>query len=240
MIVKSLGDRPYVICHVFAGLNGRIDGAYMFDQVASASRAEYARLRGELGADAIAYGVVTTQGFVGARPLTLNAYARVPEGDFAAPHEERGFYVSIDPVGEIAWESPTYRRVGCADAHVVEVLTEAASPAYRGYLRDLGVSYVVAGTHDLDLPLAMRKLRALFGIKRLLVCGGGKTDMGFLAAGVLDELSLVLSPTVSGEPGAASVFDEMPSVAEGSFAFELADVERLPGDGLHLVYRVAR
>ena len=30
-----MSTRPYVICHVFAGLNGRIDGAYMFDSAAS-------------------------------------------------------------------------------------------------------------------------------------------------------------------------------------------------------------
>ena len=72
------------------------------------------------------------------------------------------------------------------------------------------------------------------------MCGGGKTDMSFLAAGVLDELSLVLSPTVSGEPETASVFDEMPRSAGGSHVFSLERVERLAGDGLHLVYRVRR
>ncbi|WP_075279324.1 RibD family protein [Thermophilibacter provencensis] len=233
-------DRPYVICHVFAGLNGRIDGAYMFDPAAAESRAEYSRMQRELGADAVAYGSVTTRGFVGGGVPALDAGASVPDGDFVAPHAERSFYVSIDPAGEITWTGATYRRPGRADAHVIEVLTNEASPAYRAHLREQGVSYVIAGRLALDLPLALRKLRGLFGIERVLVCGGGKTDMAFLAAGVLDELSLVLSPTVSGEPGTASVFDETPPVAEGSFAFRLADVERLPGDGLHLVYRVAR
>lgn len=99
---------------------------------------------------------------------------------------------------------------------------------------------MLAGSRGLDLPLALRKLREHFGIERLLVCGGGKTDMSFLAAGVLDELSLVLSPTVSGEPETASVFDEMPRSAGGSHVFSLERVERLAGDGLHLVYRVRR
>lgn len=31
--------RPHVVCHVFAGLNGRIDGAYMLDPAASPARA---------------------------------------------------------------------------------------------------------------------------------------------------------------------------------------------------------
>ena len=173
--------RPYVVCHVFAGLNGRIDGAYMLDPAASSARAAYSRMQVEFGADAVAYGAVTTKGFVGSRPLALDTHGSAPKGDF-----------------------------------------------------------VLAGSRGLDLPLALRKLRELFGIERLLVCGGGKTDMSFLAAGVLDELSLVLSPTVSGEPETASVFDEMPRSAGGSHAFSLERVERLAGDGLHLVYRVQR
>jgi len=40
----------------------------------------------------------------------------------------------VDPAGEIAWESATYRHAGRADAHVIEILTEASSPAYRDYL----------------------------------------------------------------------------------------------------------
>lgn len=235
-----MNERPYVICHVFAGLNGRIDGAYMFDPAATEARAAYGRMQRELGANAVAYGAVTTKGFVGDRTLRLDAYDTVPQDDYVAPHTEKSFYVSIDPVGEIAWQDGSYRRPGCPDAHVIEVLTEVASPAYRNYLREHGVSYVLAGPRELDLPLALRKLHELFGIERLLVCGGGKTDMSFLAAGVLDELSLVLSPTVSGEPETASVFDEMPRSAGGSHAFSLERVERLPGNGLHLVYQVQR
>ena len=235
-----MSERPYVTCHVFAGLNGRIDGAYLSDSVASPARAAYSRMQAEFGTDAVAYGAVTTKGFVGSRSLALGAYESAPEGDFVAPHAERSFYVSIDPVGEIAWESATYYRVGRDDAHVIEVLTEETAPAYRSYLRERGVSYVLAGSRELDLPLALRKLHELFGIKRLLVCGGGKTDMSFLAAGVLDELSLVLSPTVSGERGTASVFDEIHGSTGASYAFSLERVDRLAGDGLHLVYRVRR
>lgn len=233
-----MNERPYVICHVFAGLNGRIDGAYMFDPAAAEARAAYGCMQRELGANAVAYGAVTTKGFVGDRALRLDAYDAVPQGDYVAPHTEKSFYVSIDPVGEIAWQDGSYRRPGRPDAHVIEVLTEMAPPAYRSHLRSHGVSYMVAGTRELDLPLALRKLYELFGIERLAVCGGGKTDMSFLAAGVLDELSLVLSPTVSGEPGTASVFDEMPPAHAGAHSFELKGVERLPGDGVHLVYRV--
>lgn len=235
-----MSDRPYVICHVFAGLNGRIDGAYMFDPAASAARAAYAQLQGSFGTDAVAYGAVTTKGFEGAATPAINNAADVPDGDYVAPHRENRFYVSLDPAGAIAWQSPTYRRAGREDAHVIEIIMESTPRGYRAYLRDHGVSYVLAGTDELNLPLALTKLRNLFGIERLLVCGGGKTDMSFLAASVLDELSLVLSPTVSGELGTASVFDEMPDAAGGSYAFELERFERVGNNGLHLIYKVQR
>ena len=235
-----MSKRPYVICHVFAGLNGHIDGAYMFDPAAAAPRAAYAQLQGSFGADSIAYGAVTTKGFEGADAPEIDATADVPAGDYVAPHRENKFYISIDPAGEIAWRSATYRRTGHDDAHVIEVLTASTPRGYRAYLRDRGISYVLAGKDALNLPLALEKLRLLFGIERTLVCGGGKTDMSFLAAGVLDELSLVLSPTVSGKSGVASVFDEMPGAAVRSHAFELKRMERVGGSGLHLVYKVLR
>lgn len=235
-----MSERPYVICHVFAGLNGHIDGAYMFDPAAASPRAEYARLQGSFGADAIAYGAMTTKGFESADVPEVDATADVPTGDYVAPHREDRFYVSIDPAGEIARRSATYRRTGHDDAHVIEVLTASTPRGYRAYLHDRGISYVLAGKDTLNLPLALEKLRSLFGIERLLVCGGGKTDMSFLAAGVLDELSLVLSPTVSGEPGVASVFDEMTRAAASSHAFELERMERAGVNGLHLVYKVLR
>lgn len=232
------GNRPYVICHVFSSIDGRIDGPYLFDPAAGPSRVAYARMQNEFGADAIAYGAVTTKGFVGGAVSDLpSADGEVSAGDFAAPHAESAYYISIDPAGEISWPSATFRCPGKPDSHVIELLAEATPSAYRAYLRSRGVSYVVAGKRDLDLALAVRKLGELFGIKRVLVCGGGVADLSFLAAGVLDELSLVVAPVASGERGVATVFDESPFARGGGFAFLLASVERIEGDGVHLTYR---
>ena len=37
--------RPYVICHVFASIDGRIDGCYMFDPTATVSARGLRELR---------------------------------------------------------------------------------------------------------------------------------------------------------------------------------------------------
>lgn len=230
-------SRPYIICHIFSSIDGRIDGPFMFDSAASRARTEYGRLQGSFDVDAIAYGAVTTEGFVGAGAPVFTSTVAVKQGDYVAPHTERSYYVSIDPDYRIAWPSGTYRRAGRAPQHVIEVLREDIPSGYLSFLRDRGVSYVLAGARALDLPLAMEKLRLLFGIRRLLVCGGGATDAAFLAAGLIDELSIVMAPVASGERGVATIFDESPFAPATPRAFHLERADRIEHDGLHLIYK---
>ena len=65
------------------------------------------------------------------------------------------------------------------DSHVIELLTEATPDEYKAYLREKGVSYVIAGSKELDCRIAMEKLYSLFHIKKLLLCGGGIADWSF-------------------------------------------------------------
>ena len=107
--------------------------------------------------------------------------------------------------GEIGWESGTFNIRG-RDSHVIELLTEATPDAYKAYLREKGVSYVIAGREELDCQIAMEKLYSLFHIKKLLLCGGGIADWSFLRAGMVDELSLLLAPVTDGEQGKRLAF----------------------------------
>jgi len=45
------------------------------------------------------------------------------------------------------------------------------------------------------------------GVERLLVEGGGNINGGFLAAGLIDEISLILQPAIDGKPGAPALFE---------------------------------
>lgn len=232
------GSRPHVICHIFASIDGRIDGPYMFDPASLGSRGAYGELREGLDADATAYGTVTTRGFIGSGLPRTDPGAAVPEGDFVADgaSEASSYYVSLDPEGTLAWDSATFRRPGRGDAHVVELLARSTPAPYRAYLRERGISYVVTGERELDLPLACEKLRQLFGIERLLVCGGGIADAAFLSAGLIDELSVVFAPVASGERDVATIFDEAPFAPSSPRPFRLERTERVAGDGLHVVW----
>lgn len=65
-------------------------------------------------------------------------------GNFIAQPDFGMFYVSVDPSGRIGWKKNTL-TYGDTTAHIIEVLTEKASNAYKALLRKLEVSYILAG-----------------------------------------------------------------------------------------------
>ena len=207
-------NRPYVICHILSSLDGKINGPFMAAQATGMLSGAYGSIRREMNADAWLYGTTTVKEFLNFREPMLAESACVPEGDFVAGDETKPYFVALDAKGELGWESGRFANKGRAEAHVIEILTEAAPLPYRAYLRKRGVSYILAGKTELDRQLAMEKLYRLFHIKMLLICGGGAADWTFLQAGLVDELSLVLSPVTDGSSGTASVFAQFP--AQGS------------------------
>ena len=247
-------NRPYVICHILSSLDGKINGPFMAAEVTGLLGKEYGRIRTEMNADAWLYGTTTVNEFLNFRKPVLEEKTCVPEGDFIAGDETTPYFVALDAKGELGWESGRFANKGRAEAHVIEILTEAASMSYRAYLRKCGVSYILAGKTELDCEMAMEKLhrlyaggrdvgallgelQRLFHIEKLLICGGGAADWTFLQAGMVDELSLVLSPVTDGSSGTASVFTQIPSLSEGKpVEFDLKAVERIGDGGLYLNY----
>lgn len=207
---------------------------------AQAVSEEYARIRNEYQADAWLYGTKTTKEFTAYRKPKLDeTFLSVPNGDFVAQTDASLYYVSIDTLGEIGWESGTFCKPGRPDAHVIEVLTEETPLAYRSYLRQKGASYILAGKDTLDCRIAAEKLYDIFGIETILICGGGTVNWTFLQQGVLDELSLLLAPVADGSPDTVTVFEKIPSLTESSpVQFCLKKVEQLENDGVRLLYTV--
>lgn len=231
-------DRPRVICHMMASVDGRIvtDGWPLSD----AERAEYERLHDSYAADGWLVGRVTLERHFAAGTRSDAEVAREHDGppreDFVAPGaagEHASFAFAIDARGKLRWESGD---VG--GDHLVAILTERVSDDYLGELRERGVSYLLAGREALDLPLALQKIGARLGVRTLMLEGGGGINGGFLRAGLVDEVSLLVAPVADGRVGTATLFD----VGGGGAAparLTLEAVERRVGDLLWLRYRAA-
>jgi riboflavin biosynthesis pyrimidine reductase len=99
------------------------------------------------------------------------------------------------------------------------VTCEAADPVRRAELQAAGMEVLVCGGTDVDLPLAVRTLVER-GLPHI-TCEGGPTLLrSLLAAGVVDELDLSISPALVG--------GEVRLVGD----FPLPDVARLDLTGL--------
>ena len=230
--------KPYIILHMLVSLDGKITGDYMNTETAEALCGEYYRINRAYHADAFACGRITMEGSFtqGVKPDLA------PYQGLSIPHEDcvvkqHGYYaVSIDPHGRLGWYGSEIKDEdpGYDNAHIIEVLTDDIQDAYLTFLRSKGISYIFCGKEKIDVRLMNEKLYSLFGIKKLMLEGGGLTDSLFLDADSIDEMSLVVVPLVDGSKDGIDLFaGKSCKVKE----YELNTVEKLPRHGLWLNYK---
>lgn len=224
------GDRPLVICHMAPSVDGRIVTEGW--PAAGALVREYERTAASFHADAWIIGRISMEPYAGrARVPAGRPRARIPRTDFVARTDARSYAVAIDPRGKLRWESASLDG-----DHAVAVLTEEVPDRTLAFLRMKGVSYLFGGQRRVALPTVLRKLRAIFGVRTLLLEGGGKINGSFLAAGLVDELSVLIAPVADGSTGTPSLFDAGPR--SRARRLTLLSSERRPGDLLWVRYRV--
>lgn len=170
--------------------------------------------------------------------LDQNA-AEVPAGDYFAEPDAEMYYISIDPRGELAFEANTF-GYGNVPAHLIEVLSDAASNAYKGFLRRKRISYIIAGEYQIDFEVMLDKLYNL-GIKRLMVGGGGVINWSFLQSGLVDEISSIIAPIANGDPSGNRFFTARePYSSVSPVGFRLTHVEDLGDSVVWLRYAVKK
>jgi len=233
-------DRPYVLCHMTSSLDGRIKVRRWTNLDADG---HYESVHKRLEGDAWMCGRVTMQGYAdSARPLAeppSDDGEPVPRTDHVARADAAGYAVALDAHGRLDWGA----RNDIEGDHVVVVLTESVPDDHLRRLRAGGQSYLFAGRGSVDFALAVTKLGRLFGIRRLLVEGGGRINGSMLRAGVVDELSLLVAPTIDGLTGTPAVFDVDGSEEDTlspRLRLDLRHCERLDGDVVWLRYGIAR
>ncbi|WP_236961760.1 dihydrofolate reductase family protein [Methylobacterium sp. XJLW] len=105
------------------------------------------------------------------------------------------------------------------------------------------MSYVFAGPDGWNLAKAMDALGEVFGVGTLLLEGGASINGAFLKAGLIDEISVLIQPTVDGLAGVQSIFeyrggpDERPGAGQ---ALRHMSTETLEGGMVWLRYRVEK
>lgn len=219
-----------------ASVDGRIVVGGWPAAVAANVRGAYEILHASYRADGWICGRVTMEALAKASRSDADVAQEYGGGatrdDFRAAGDFSSFAFAVDPRGRLAWTTNDIDG-----DHVVAVLSARVSDDYLRFLRENGVSYLIAGEREIDLELALEKIGNAFGVRTLLLEGGGSINGGVLRAGLIDELSLLIAPVVDGRPSSPSVFE----VASGGFdpcALELKSLERRDDGMVWLRYRV--
>jgi 2,5-diamino-6-(ribosylamino)-4(3H)-pyrimidinone 5'-phosphate reductase len=226
-------QRPYVICHMVPSLDGRIVTSGW--KLPPGVYAEYERTAQTFHADAWMIGRVSMEPYAGkARVPARKGRQPIPRTDFIARRDAESYAIALDPSGKLRWTSSSID-----EEHVISVLTEGVSDDYLAFLQAQGVSYLFGGKRDLNLKQVLEKLRKEFGIKRLLLEGGGKINGSFLAADLIDELSVLVAPVADGSIGTPSLFDAREGKGPARH-LKLVSFEKRRGDLLWLRYKLKR
>lgn len=185
--------KPYVICHMMTAVDGRIDCA-MTEQLPGVQ--EYYSTLDSLAAPSRVSGRVTAQ-LEMARPGTFEPQdAALGHESFSRNADADGYEIVIDTRGTLLWDEP--------DA------SERVSRDYLAYLGGLHISWIACGKERVDLARACEILASAFGVERMAVVGGGHIHTAFLAAGLLDEVSVLIGAGIDGRGGMAAMFDGLP------------------------------
>ena len=151
---------------------------------------------------------------------------------FAARNDSR-YAVALDPSGKLHFASAEING-----DHVVVLLGRDVPDSHLAELAADGISYVVGEAANVDLSAMLDVLGRESDIRCLLLEGSATTNGAFFAAGLVDELSLLLAPAIEGRVGVQSFVEFGEHGLAGKVQFSLRSCEKLARGLVHLRYAV--
>lgn len=196
---------------------------------------QYYELTEKLAGDAIILGRATVQEFFMKDSFQSEVLTPITEDKtFVGRCDAPNNMIILDPKGKIR-----YNVEAAPDYGFIAILSKAVSQEYLEHLRVNNISYLFAGEDGKDLSMAMEILGNEFGMKLLLLEGGGFINGTFLKAGLIDEMSLMLYPGIDGLAGIPSIFEysggKDDNISQGQ-ALEFKFVETLKDGVLWIRY----
>lgn len=107
-----------------------------------------------------------------------------------------------DSRGRVAWD----RREG-GGAHLFVLVGEETPPAYRAFLRDQHIPYMVCGREQVDMEAGLQRVASTLGAETIVSTAGGVLNGVLLRLGLLAEVDLQILPAVLGSAAAPAIFE---------------------------------
>lgn len=223
-------SKPYIICHMMTSVDGRIDCA-MTEHLPGVQ--EYYSTLDALQAPSRVSGRVTAQ-LEMAQPGAFRASTATPLGEegFSQAVKAPAYEIVVDTHGTLLWGEDAEE-----ERPLLIVTSQQVSREYLAYLDGKHISWIACGQERIDLKRACEILADHFGVERMAVVGGGHINAGFLAAGLLDEVSILIGSGIDGRGGMQAVFDGLP-MDRPVTALKLTKVQSFGSGAVWLRYRV--
>ncbi|OHS99327.1 putative 5-amino-6-(5-phosphoribosylamino)uracil reductase [Tritrichomonas foetus] len=233
------GSRPIVIVHMLSSVDGRLDVSRYskpYNDVDNKNGSSYFTIAEEYHPDGILLG---SNSFLESIPSPSFDHSKFSPpatfDDYVGKMESKHLTAIFDSKGRIEYQSND-----AFGDNIIAVLGESVSSEYLSHLRAKGISYIFAGKDGRNYQLALEKLYSLFGMKKVLLEGGGVLNGAFLKQRMIDELSIIIASSIDGLSGISSIFEykgekgEKPS--EGQF-LELIETKVIPEEKSSVLLR---
>lgn len=123
----------------------------------------------------------------------------------------------------------------------IALCSSSTPPEHLDFLKMSGVEAIVAGEERVDLRAALESLYERHGVRTVRVDSGGTLNGSLLRAGLVDEVSVLVCPQLTGGASQSSIF-RAPDLgsADGVIGLELTSSRKLKGGTVWLRYRVRK
>ena len=229
-------NKPYIICHMLTGVDGRLHPS-RFTKSPDGDRAAWSRAAekayADFEADAWMVGRVTMVEMAKGTPHPPATFDKPPRPTYFAKREGK-FAIAIDPHGRVH-----FAKSDVGGDHPVALLGADVPDSHLAELVNDGISYVIADAQPMNLAAMMDVLHRELGIERLLLEGGASLNNSFLAAGLVDEVSVLIAPGIDGTRESESII-EGDEKLQGKIELAFASSKVLDNGLVHLRYAVRR
>lgn len=227
--------KPHVTCLMLSSIDGRLHPSRYTESPDGDRKqwsAAYEAVHDALAADAWMVGRVTMAEISKAGPHAPPAPHAV-ERPIHVAREANSYAVALDRSGKLHFDGGDI-----GGNHVVVLLGADIPDSHLAELAADGVSYIVAGESEIDIADALETLGSTFGIRTLLLEGGGGINGTLLAAGVVDELSVLVTPALDGGESVQGIVMAGAEGLSGQVRLSLSTADVIDHGIVHLRYAV--
>lgn len=228
--------KPHVICLMMTSPDGSLHPSRWTsspDGARSDWSALYEKVHSEYQGNAWMVGRVTMAEI-------SKATAHPPSGkpEVTRPHHfarpgASSFAIALDMSGKLH-----FSKDELYGDHVVVLLGSDVPDSHLAELAGDGVSYVVSERKDNDVGTMLELLGQELGITRILLEGGASINGSLMAAGLVDELSLIVAPALEAKRGSDRIVEFGEDGLAGKVELSLIGCDVLSHGALHVRYAV--